>query len=77
MPTETVRGDRAAIVSYLRGLYHVRAGEPEKAKADLHAAANGAHANVYTRRARALLDEAVPDEGPSSLAPQVVTNAAD
>lgn len=72
VPTDEVSGERGAIVSFLRGLYYVRRGQLEKAKPDLHAAANAPHANVYTRRARALLDERPADEGPSSLAPQVV-----
>ena len=77
VPTDIVSGERGAIVSYLRGLYWFRAGQPERAKADLHAAANAPHANVYTRRARALLDERPIDDGPSSLAPQVVAQRSD
>lgn len=77
VPKDDVPGERGAIVSFLRGLYYVRRGQPEKAKKDLHAAANSPHANIYSRRARALLDERAPDEGPSSLAPQVVAKATD
>ncbi len=69
---ETVTGDRAAIVHFLRGLYRLRAGRDDHAKRDLRRAADAPHANVYTRRARMLLEERPADEGPSSLDPQVV-----
>jgi len=68
------RGERASIFHFLRGLYYSRARNLEHlAKEDLTLAANGPHANVYTRRARLILDDRPADEGPSSLAPQVVT----
>lgn len=76
VPTDKVAGERGAIVSFLRGLYFLRRGDAARAKADLQAAANAAHANIYTRRARALLAERPVDEGPSSLAPQVVAASA-
>ena len=77
LTTPAPRGERAAIFHFLRGLYYSRARNLEHlAKEDLTLAADGAHANVYTRRARAMLDERPGDEGPSSLAPQVVTKPA-
>jgi len=72
---ESVTGDRAAIFYFLRGLYRIRAGQDELAKIDLRRAADAPHANVYTRRARALLEERPVDEGTSSLAPHAVAKA--
>ncbi|MBX3227082.1 MAG: hypothetical protein KIT84_35895 [Labilithrix sp.] len=66
-------GDRATIFYFLRGLYYARVrGLDHLAREDFERAAEGAHANVYSQRARSMLAERAADEGPSSLAPQVV-----
>lgn len=70
---ESVSDERIAIYYFLRGLYRLRAGRDDLAKKDLRVAADAPHANIYTRRARMLLEErAVAEDGPSSLAPHVV-----
>lgn len=76
LPVKAPRGDRAAVFHYFRALYELRAGRD--AEPDFRAAADSPHANVYTRRARAYLaPRPVAEDGPSSLAPQVVAKPAD
>lgn len=69
--------ERASVYHYLIGLHALRAGDTAAATASFRRAANAPHANVYTRRARAYFETPVTEDGPSSLAPQVVATATD
>jgi hypothetical protein len=66
--------DRASVFHYLVGLHALRAGESERATRAFREAADSNHTNVYTRRARAFFETRVEEQGPSSLAPQVVAS---
>jgi len=72
--TKPTSGHAVTIYEYLRGLYELRA----ERKPDTHfrIAADGPHANVYSKRARAYFEPPAAEEGPSSLAPQVVAKPA-
>lgn len=64
--------ERAPVFHYLIGLHALRGGDEERAKRSFRRAADSPHSNVYTRRARAYFETAIEEQGPSSLAPQVV-----
>jgi hypothetical protein len=66
--------DRASVFHYLAGLHALRAGENDRATKSFRRAADSPHTNVYTRRARAYFEAPVEEQGPSSLAPQVVAS---
>ena len=68
--------DRASVFHYLVGLHALRAGDTAAAQRSFRRAADSPHSNVYTRRARAYFDTPVEEQGPSSLAPQVVATDA-
>jgi hypothetical protein len=72
--TKPTSGDAVTIYEYLRGLYELRAGG--KPDAHYRIAADAPHANVYSKRARAYFEPPPVEEGPSSLAPQVVAKPA-
>lgn len=72
------RSDRdrqqSAIFHTLRGLYLLKVGRAAEAQRDLELAAKSPLTSVYSERARAMLEQKPIDEGPSSLAPQVLAN---
>lgn len=64
--------DRASVFHYLAGLHAFRAGDENAARESFRHAADSPHSNIYTRRARAYFETPIEEQGPSSLAPQVV-----
>jgi hypothetical protein len=68
--------ERAAVFHYLAGLYALRAGDSAAAQKFFRRSADAPHTNIYTRRARAFFETPLEEQGPSSLAPQVVATDA-
>lgn len=69
--------ERASVFHYLAGLHALRAGRTADAQKSFRRAADSSHSNVYTRRARSYFETPIEEQGPSSLAPQVVAKASD
>jgi hypothetical protein len=69
------RRQQEAIFHTLRGLYLVKLGRNAEAQRDFEIAATNPIDNVYVERARMMLEATTSKEdGPSSLAPQVMAN---
>lgn len=68
--------ERAPVYHYLVGLHALRAGDVAAAERCFRLAAESPSANVYTRRARMHFQVPTSEDGPSSLAPQVVAKPA-